>query len=275
MRKSELWWLVNVIKGDNKMDFKDGFLDVQLNDFINVFREKHKLEYALIYKTKSFLDRAQTVLVGKTVPKQDIFLVASIVELNKLFQSAILLFERGLPESANILVRSILELSFKIIELTQNENFLQEMIQDISSKTLTTIKKIKQNELFDVVPEDILDELLVEYQNFKKHKINTDVGVYNLAERNGLNKEYILYRTYCDYTHQSIKVIDEIVSVTQEGVSVNGDLRLNDFLESISLLISITMISFPWIIQHFLFDEDLKCQFDLLQEEFLNVFKRE
>ena len=250
------------------MKLEDGFLDLKLNDTISAFRTEHRTEYLVVFKVESFLYELQSCFVGKTVSEQDKFLVAYIVELNKLFQSAVLLYERGLPESANIVVRSILELSFKIIELIRNENFLQELKMDINTNVSKMLRDIRENEFYDMVPKDLLDELLSNYQRRKSQNGNVNIGVKELCKRNQMPREYILYRKYCNYPHQSLEVIDEIIDYTPDGVNMNGDLRLEDFSKSIEMLISITMISFPKILEHSLIDGILRQQFDLLQKDF-------
>ena len=262
------------MKNNHRITLQDGFLDLKLNTIITAFRQEHNAEYAVVFKVKSFLDEAQDCFVGKKVSKQDMFLSASIVELNKLFQSAVVLFERGLPSSANIIVRSILELSFKIIELIKNENFLQEMIMDSNLKTLKTLNDIKNNKLYNVVPSDLVEELLEDCRRKKTQSCNVNIGASALADRNGLKKEYILYRTYCDYTHQSLSAINEIIDITSQGVTLDGDIKLTNFSESLALLISITMISFPYFAQHSLIDEKIKDQFVLLRENFGEVFEQ-
>ena len=87
-------------------------------------------------------------------------------------------------------------------------------------------------------------------------------------------REYILYREYCNYPHQSLEVIDEIIDYTPDGVNLNGDLRLEDFSKSIAMLISITMISFPKILEHSLIDGILRQQFDLLQKDFEDSYSQ-
>ena len=257
---------------NNNLKLEDGFLDLKLNVAIPVFREEHKSDYLVVLKVKSFLDELQNCFVDKTVSEQDKFLAASIVELNKLFQSAVLLYERGLPESANIVVRSILELSFKIIESVNNKDFLKEMIFDVNSNAIKTLNDIKNNEFYDIVPKDRLNKLLSDCQHLESQNGKINIRAYNLAQRNKMLREYILYRIYCDYPHQSLKVIDEIVDYTPDGVNLNGDLRLEDFSQSIAMLISITMISFPKILEHSLIDGKLKVQFDLLQKEFEKTY---
>lgn len=257
---------------NNNLKLEDGFLDLKLNEAITAFREEHKTEYRVLLRVKSFLYEVQDCFVGKTVSEQDKFLAVSIVELNKLFQSAVLLYERGLPEAANIVARSILELSFKTIELIRNENFLQELKMDINTNVSKTLRNIKENELYDMVSQTRLDELLSTSQQLKTQYGNGDISVKKLTERNKMPREYILYRMFCDYPHQSLKVIDEIIDYTPDGVNLNGDLRLDDFSHSILMLVSITMISFPKLLEHSLIDEKLKEQFELLQKEIEEIY---
>ena len=256
------------------MELEDGFLDLKLNEVVPLFRHEHQSEYLIIFKVKSFLDELQNTFVGNIVSKRDIFLYASILELSKLFQSAVLLFERGLSEAAKIVIRSILELSFKIIELTRNENFMQEMILDVSSESLATLIKMKESGLYDfIIDKNCFDELLNDFQKVKAKSSKVNIRASELAKRNGLENEYILYRTYCGYTHLSAQVIDELIEINPDGVILNGDFRLDDFSESIAMLASITMISFSKILQYLTVGENLKNQFDLLQDDFVKVFK--
>ena len=84
-----------------------------------------------------------------------------------------------------------MELSFKIIELIKNENFLQEMIMNINFETLKTLNNIKNEKLYELVPQDRLEQLLEDCQQKKSQSSNVNIGAYNLANRNGLKKEYI------------------------------------------------------------------------------------
>ena len=83
------------MKNNHRITLQDGFLDLKLNTIITAFRQEHNAEYAVVFKVKSFLDEAQDCFVGKKVSKQDMFLSASIMELNKLFQSAVVLLREG------------------------------------------------------------------------------------------------------------------------------------------------------------------------------------
>ena len=118
----------NKVIMDNKIKLTDGFIDLMINENLIKFRNKYKNEYALIRETKNLLECMQHKFIDQDVPINEMYIATALVELNKLFQSAILLFERGLLESGNIIIRSCLELSFKIVELIKNKSFFDDMI---------------------------------------------------------------------------------------------------------------------------------------------------
>ena len=92
-----------------------------------------------------------------------------------------------------------------------------------------------------------------------KIKNNINIGKTNNKQSDKVSKS----------THQSLIEIDEIIDYTSDGVNLNGNLRLDDFSRSISILVSITIISFKNLLEHSLVDEKMKYQLDLLQKEFI------
>ena len=115
-------------KANNKTDINDalveGFLDLKINEYLPKFREEHKEKYNVVLDLMQLFNSLKDKFVGKNASEQDIFLLSSIIELNKLFQSAVMLFERGIPSSANIIIRTILELSLNIVETVKNKEHI-------------------------------------------------------------------------------------------------------------------------------------------------------
>ena len=98
----------------------------------------------LIWKMKGLLDETQNCFVGNDASQTIVFVASSIVNLNELFQSAVLLLEKGLPIPAKILMRTILELSLKIIEALSNDQYIEELIYAFySEKKTLAIKDAK------------------------------------------------------------------------------------------------------------------------------------
>ncbi len=247
---------------DNKIQLPDGFIDLRINENLSKFRREHNEEYEFIKETKKLFDKAQQKFIGQTVTKDEMYLATSLISLNKLFQSAVLLFERGLLESGNIIMRSCLELSFKIVELIKNKKFINYMIKEQYFETKNTLEIINNNKLYDMVPKETVEDLLNKPQ-IKKSK-HFKLSPYKLAQKNNLLEAYILYRLYCNDSHQSIATLNETQIFEDDGVRLNGNLRLEDFSNSIYMLISIVLVPFPTLIEKHSTDDELKKQYESL-----------
>lgn len=200
--------------------------------------------------------------------QQNAYIMASITQLYKLYQSAVLLFERGLKESANVLIRTILDLSFKIIEVVRNEDYVDELLVQDDKQLLKTLKDIKENKIFDLIPENVVKEYIqVSEDRTNKNKIKT-LTAYELAHKNRLEKEYILYRLQCDYTHQSTNVVGNVIKNSGKDVCIDASFQMDDFKKSIAWLISITTIILPILIDEYIMDMDIKNKYNSFMDKF-------
>lgn len=254
----------------NIIHLTDGFFDLKINESLPIFRNKYNNEYELIRETKRLFDNVSHKFIGQNATENNLYLASAMIDLSKLFQSAVILFERGLPESGNIIIRSCLELSFKIVELIKNPNFVDDMKKELNSENRSTLNIIQGKELYDVIPKDTVEELLNKF-NSEKNKFK--ISVFQLAEKNNLMQAYILYRLYCNDSHQSISTLSEIQVFEDNGVHLNGNLRLDKFSESIYMLISIATIPFLTLIEERLIDDELKKQYDSFYEKFQSYFE--
>jgi hypothetical protein len=248
------------------------FLDLKINDCIQGFRENHKDEYKVIFDLLQLMGFLKDKFIGKDASHRDIFLLSSIIELNRLFQSAVLLFERGLPASANIIIRTILELSLNIVETIKNENYMQEIIFNEIKEARSTVNIAKEFNRLDLIPPEKTQEIQETYKllvesNYKKKK-----SVKDLAQKNGFEVEYLLYRTYSGNTHISASTLAKNFNITSLGIIFDADIQLNDFKNDLRRLISIVIISLPTLIDDYFDDGDLKNQYNLICDDFERVF---
>lgn len=256
---------------NSKINLIDGFFDSKINEQLPQFRSVNKIEYELIREIKMLFDKAEHTYIGQTVTEYELYLTSAIVELSKLFQSAVVLFERGLLESGNIITRSCLESSFKIVELIRNKGFIHDLKKELYSETRSTLNIIKEKKLYNLVPKETVEELLSGFDS-KEPKFKN--GVFQLAEKNNLLEAYILYRLYCNESHQSIATLSELQKFEADGVRINANLRLEDFSKAIYMLISIVIIPFPALIDNIPDYAELKEQYETFVEKFQNAFEK-
>ncbi len=264
-------------KANNKTDINDalveGFLDFKINECLPKFREEHKEEYKVVINLIQLFNSLKDKFVGKNASEQDIFLLSSIIELNKLFQSAVLLFERGIPSSANIIIRSILELSLNIVETIKNKEHIQEIIFDEIDETRRTVKNAKEFNRLDLIPPEKIQEIQETYDLLAKNNAKKKKSVKDLAQKNGFEVEYLLYRTYCGNTHISASALAKNFSASSSGITFDAGIQLGDFKYDLRRLISIAIIPIPSLISEHFNDDDLNNQYNLICRNFESVFK--
>ncbi len=256
-------------------ELKDGYIDLEINKYIVGFREKHKIEYEVIKELYEIFRKTQDELSKLGAFQQNVYIIASITQLYKLYQSAIILLERGLKEAANVLIRTILDLSFKIIEVIRNEDSVDAFLLEQDFETLKMLRNVKENKLFDLISEKEVDKyvgICLERTNGKNKGVNS-YSSYSLAQKNGLAQEYILYRMQCEYTHQSTSVIGSIIKQNDEGYYIDANLQLEDFKTSVAWLISITTIIFPILLNEYLKNKVLSEKYQEFLENFEKNFK--
>ena len=254
-------------------ELRDEYLDLKINDCIIGFRDKYSKEYNVIKEFNMFFRLLQIELGNKGQGQQNVCIMASLNQLHKLYQSAILLFERGLVESANILIRTILDLIFKTAECIRNQDFVDKFFIEEKYELIKTLKDMKSNKMFDMLPVEKMEEYIEECNKEINNKQRPDFKASTLARKNGLEKAYILYRFQCNYTHQSASIIGRIIKQTEEGVYIDGDLQLEDFRQSIAWLMSITDIIFPIIINEYLKSEEMFKKYEQLVGNIEFTFK--
>lgn len=252
---------------------EDGYLDLKINQYINNFRIQYENEFLCIKKFNNFLYKIQSEIGKKVASQQNTFIMASLIEIQKIFCSAILLFERGLPESANILIRSILELSFKMIEVIRNEDFVEDLLLKDFYEGLAILNDIEKSEMFDMVPQQDIIKLKEKYNKEINGRSKPKTKVNYLVEKNNLQKEYILYRLQCEHSHQSAKVIGDIIKITDKGIYIDGDLRLEEFKTSIAWILSIITIAIEVILKEYLDNYIFQKEFDTILIYFEKNFK--
>ena len=263
-------------KANNKTDINDalveGFLDFKINECLPKFREEHKEEYKVVINLIQLFNSLKDKFVGKNASEQDIFLLSSIIELNKLFQSAVLLFERGIPSSANIIIRTILELSLNIVETVKNKEHIQEIMLNEIKETRSTVNIAKEFKRLDLIPAEKIQEIQEAYDWLSDNKPTKKTSVKDLAQKNGFEVEYLLYRTYCGNTHMSASALAKNFSASSSGITFDAGIQLGDFKYDLRRLISIAIIPVPSLITDYFNDDNLIKKYDLICDNFQKVF---
>ena len=259
---------------EQMLDLQDEFLDLKLNKYLPNFRNEHNVEYIIVFELISLFNSIEEKFAGKQDVEQNRYLLSAIVELDKLFQSAVLMFERGLPRSGNIIVRTILELSLNIVDIVKNKSHIQEKEVSDTYEVISTLNIMKQHKVYDFFPEEKIEELLNTYKPLVKDKKNRKYKPKELAEKHKYVLEYLLYRVYCNDSHISIRALEQNIVDAPTVVFVDKDFIVNDFNRSIFMLVTIAIISIPVLINDFFDDSQLKEEYDCLLNNLNKNYRR-
>ena len=248
------------------------FLNFKINECLPKFREEHKEEYAVIFDLMQLLKSIEDKFVGKYASQQSIFLFSAVIEINRLFQSAILLLERGLSTSAKIITRTILELSIKIVEMVKNKEFIQEVLFDEIGEARSTVRAAERYNRTDLIPPEKIQEIEETYSSLKKDKSYKKKRIEDLAKKNGLEIEYLLYKTYCSSTHISASTLGKNFKHLSAGIVFDAGVQLDNFKNDLCSLIGIVLISIPCLTNEYFNDDNLMKKYDLICDNFQKEF---
>ena len=256
--------------GEQVNDFSE-FLNLDSHENLLQFRNQYKDEYNMIYELVQFLGEIANSLTKVNSSQRNIMLISSVLELNRLFQSAVILLEKGISSSAKVVTRTILELSLKIIETVKNEDYVNESIQNEIEEAFSTLKVAEKYGKIDLIPLETRQEI----QNAKKQigkKKDTRISLKQIAEKNDMLVEYLLYRTYCSNTHISASALADNFKSTSNGVVFQYGIKCDNFKIDLRMLISIVMISLPVLANEYLKNDNMKEQYEVMCSKFYSIF---
>lgn len=125
---------------------KNGFLDEKMQNKILKVKEKNKNIFDLLYDFNKFSYKIMDNFKGMDATKENQYLLPAFVEVNKLYQSAIIMLEYGLKNSFESLLRNILELWFQMAYVFSNSANVKRLEKYTYYQTLRKLDYIKEKD---------------------------------------------------------------------------------------------------------------------------------
>lgn len=257
------------------MQKNDEYLDLKIYDCIKDFRREKSVVYELIYELIEILRGCEEDIQSQGPNKKNVCLLAMMMQLNKFYQSAVLMFEHGLKDVGDSLIRTCIELSIKIVELIKNDNFISDYELESFFEMRTTTKIMIDHRIDDLVNEETLNKCLELCNSKTDGKKRPKIKIKDLIEKDEMYREYVLYRLHCNYTHQSIDQMKSLIVCDDISVTVDGNFQLDKFNDSIAMLISVLMIALPVLLDEYIHDEKIKECYRVFEKKFEGLFAKE
>ena len=256
---------------------KDGFLDDKMQDKIKKVKVKYKDEVDLMYDFnrltfKIFANYKNIDAIG-----ENLYLLPAFVEISKLYQSAVIMLEYGFTNNFESIVRNMLELSFQMIYVFDDKDKVKNLEKYTYSETMKKLEYIRDNELYNVIPKDIVDkryeELAILKAELKKEGAKNPPNVKDMCKILGLEKEYSYYQLLSDYTHNDFSVIYDLNVFTEKGVFVNSNGNYTNFKNNSLRLLSTLELTLVKMVDRFV--PSLKKEYEKLIQKGIKLYKKQ
>lgn len=258
----------------NEGDFNYSFLDVQMNERVNNLRKKHKSEYEIINEFNLFFYKLLDKVIKKGKTEQNLYILVSIVEMHKFYQSSIILFERGLYEAGNSLIRTMVDILIKIVEVIRHEDSVEKLKVNEYYEVQNMLNYIYVNKLYSFDSEKDLSEILEKVKEKTKSKENPRIKTKDLAENNKMKDAYMIFKYKSEYTHLSTSVMEKIIQEDDEGhCYIKEEIVLDNFREDIAFSISIVCSMIEYILREYIKDADIETIYKKLSAKYESEFK--
>lgn len=244
---------------EKKITLEKGYLDENLNIEIKRLKDTYVKEYELINEFNQMAYNIEKYFTKDNANEKDLYIFTSFSQIHNSFQACVILLERGLFENCQIILRNIYDNIFKVKMLIIDEEYIKDLYQSYLKETKKTLQVIKDNHFFDIFPSDKLDIAMLDFQNrILKDDNNKPINCLStkeVANKIGMNRQYVYYRILSSYTHSDIKTIDDRIEQKENGFIISGTLNHGNFKEETSKLVESLSLLYDDIINYLNNDE--------------------
>ena len=237
------------------MNLNANFLDKEYEKIIdNVVKENYQV-FNYLNRFNNFLYEVIKEFDGGNGTKQNQYIYSSFVLFSKYYQSCVIMIKYGLHESAEVLMRNILEIFFYIKYVINDKDNIESMILKYVITKTKNINNIEKQNLENELSPENLNKYKIEIKEIKdeysKKNICKQPNIKKMCEQLGLQEDYLKYQYLCEYSHNSFMVLNDLLINNKENIYPKFD-----DLKGISYrLIDISFEIVNSIINHYSFDK--------------------
>jgi hypothetical protein len=253
------------------MSFNEmGFLGEQIKEFSLENYQKHKALFEVGYEINKYTYQIMNSIKIDSNDGQQVIGSSLFSRIHNGFQALLLLYRIGLETEAKVILRTILEASFVLKTISDNEDEVTNFVNTDKRKQERLLKSIFEKDKLNIY-EDLRkslnkDQLEILKQEIKEDGIK-DVEVYEWANKAKMDVFYAyVYKTLNSEVHTDIRMLEKYLVLDEEKNKIIGINSLQndmDISKSLFTAYSVMVIT-------------LNCLnevFDLKQDEILNSYE--
>jgi hypothetical protein len=196
------------------------FLDPAMDKYVSHIRTTHAKCFNLIEKLNDLANRSLFDATVNTDDAQELLLATLLKRALTTYQATVILGERGLPQEAQVMLRTLLEVTFKVAAIAKDPKYAIEYIRTGIANRENLLKKFnKLSPTPDRVAaqEDNASLLDSMTKMIKEQKI-ADGKVEKYAEAGGLSDLYYsAYTVLSQHVHVNVGTLEDTLDLDDEG----------------------------------------------------------
>jgi len=189
-----------------------GFLSAEINEWIQKHRKENTKWFSLSDRCSKL---GQQILLSLKMNNNDLQRILVALWFNRLlshFQAIVLLTERGMLYEAQILLRTLVEVSFSLIAVAEHQEICQEFLQDDKVQQLKALntymnlpKRLRTQDEQQPDISNLIGTLKSEIYSKKYKELKTEY----IAQRAGMTDYYnTIYGSLCSTVHSRIRDLE-------------------------------------------------------------------
>lgn len=215
------------------IELKNGFLDDDLNIEVDRKRKENEDAYKVVEEFNLLMYEIEKKFKKDNATNRDLYVFTVFEQIHIPSQTYIILIERGLYSDAQIILRSIYEKILNLKIVIADENYLNRILKDTLCQGFSTLKKIKENQIFELIPESIVKMRMEEYKNAieKMNTIKLPMNLSDVADKVDMKRQYIYYKLLSEYSHNDLVILMQQLIFKEDGIIINGsqmNLKISD-----------------------------------------------
>lgn len=198
----------------------NGFLDSNSSEVVLHVNHVHSEVLTYCKRLNNLAHRSLFSAKVSIDDAQQFLLAALIHKAITAYQALILLSERGMPSESQVVLRTLLEITFRVVAIAKDSDVGQTYIRQDEinrKKFINKLKLLGKSRPEAVVDEDMEGVLQTVLQNIKDQKIQEPSPQW-FAQKADLQDFYnSAYAVLCDSVHVNVRHLENAFNLDNEG----------------------------------------------------------
>lgn len=196
---------------------KEGFLSEDIFEYVTKNRTKYKETFSLVTDLNKYSQSLMFKINAHENAYQELILSALYIRALQLFQSIIILAERGIDSATRILIRGLMEVMFTLVACSKNKEVARRYILNDKFDSIKSIRRIKQYKGKSLLPniKRMLNQEKKLEEEIKNEKI-IPISIEEMSKIAGLHSHYLtVYDALSRTAHVKIKDIEQNLNLSE------------------------------------------------------------